>query len=143
MAYSSMAGFINDLYTFLHSFFATRSRCGTNDKISVLLPAGRIPRIFFSCCLWTTHILQQMRWLGWLIWGIVRVLATTTSKADVYLKECPQAYRQPLFPWEQHPSTWRSCNDAYEYTWMNDFGGHLKGLSLLNRMRLAYSMVSS
>lgn len=66
--------------------------------------------------------------------------ATNTSKAGVYLNGCTDSAE--LFPLDDaHPAQWKSCNDAYEYTWMNDFGGFLKGMSLKNRMRLAYSMV--
>lgn len=72
----------------------------------------------------------------------VYVAATSTSKADVYLNGCGS--NQPLFPLDQtHPSSWKSCNDAYEYTWLSDFDGYLRGMSLTNRIRLAYSMVSA
>lgn len=72
--------------------------------------------------------------------ALVYTAATSTSKADVYLNGCTS--HGVLFPLDHtHPAHWKSCNDAYEYTWMSDFSGYLRGLSLTNRMRLAYSMV--
>jgi hypothetical protein len=73
--------------------------------------------------------------------AVVITAATSTSKAHVYLNGCTN--NSLLFPLDgTHPAKWKSCNDAYEYTWMSDFGGYLRHMSLANRMRLAYSMVN-
>lgn len=44
------------------------------------------------------------------------------------VRKCPGP-DAPLYPLDQHPSTWPSCHDAYEVTWAADVGNHLVGLS--------------
>jgi hypothetical protein len=45
-----------------------------------------------------------------------------------------------LYPRDRHPALWRSCNDAYDYTWESDLNMDLEGLSVINKLKLRNSM---
>lgn len=56
-------------------------------------------------------------------------MKSSSKNADIYVLPCPQG--SPLH---------RSCSDAYEYTWRNDFKGEIKSLSSINKDKLINSM---
>jgi protein tyrosine phosphatase len=61
----------------------------------------------------------------------------------IYLKKCHRHNGNdfvPLYSLDQSPHLWPSCHDAYDITWIYDPQRLLKGLSIKNRQKLAYSM---
>jgi len=66
-------------------------------------------------------------------------LAAKTSKlGDIYVQQCD--FNAPLYPADVAPSDWKSCDDAYKFTWTNDFKGELAGLDALSKTKLVNSM---
>jgi hypothetical protein len=49
-------------------------------------------------------------------------------------------YNQNLFSVSEPSSSWKSCNDAYYYTWKSDFSNDISGLSETTKDKLARSM---
>ncbi|RYH21113.1 hypothetical protein EON65_21460 [archaeon] len=45
-------------------------------------------------------------------------MKSQSKQGGIYVPPCNN--KSSLFPLSKHPSTWQSCQDAYEYTWMND-----------------------
>lgn len=63
------------------------------------------------------------------------------SSADIFVTDCDAVRTSSeLFPREVHPAAWKSCQDAYELTWLRDPAGQIVRLSSRDRLALAYSM---
>ena len=58
---------------------------------------------------------------------------------DIYIEKCDDNI-VTLYPLKKDPYLWKSCNDAYDYTWGNDFGNHLRRITKTDRMKLIRSM---
>ncbi len=86
-----------------------------------------------------------------------KAIPVRSSKRGIYLSPACQVYKQQppgkriLYPYDPPSSsaktalshvlnTWRSCEDAYEYTWLEDPDQHIIGLDELSRQKLARSM---
>eukprot|EP01031_Cornospumella_fuschlensis_P027907 gene27907-33702_t len=64
-------------------------------------------------------------------------MKSQSKQGGIYIPLCKN--ESSLFPLHNHPSTWSSCQDAYEYTWMNDPDRQLVGLGDMQRLKLARS----
>jgi hypothetical protein len=68
---------------------------------------------------------------------VIEKTKSFTKNGDLYISSCN--FSSPLFP-VTSPAEWKSCHDAYEFTWSNDFNGDMVGLSELNLAKLTKSM---
>ena len=57
---------------------------------------------------------------------------------DIFVPQCD--FNAPLYPKDVAPSNWKSCDDAYKFTWTNDFKGELVGLDAFSKAKLVNSM---
>ena len=57
---------------------------------------------------------------------------------DIYIEKCDDD--MTLYPTNKDPLLWKSCDDAYDYTWSNDFSKHLRRISQIDRIKLIRSM---
>jgi hypothetical protein len=64
-------------------------------------------------------------------------LHTISKMGAIYIEPCDPYAK--FFPLEKHPSKWKQCRDACQFTWISDFGGDLKSLSSLNKLKLSLS----
>ena len=61
-----------------------------------------------------------------------------TKPGDIYIPQCD--FSRPLYPKDTSPTEWKSCDDAYKFTWENDFKGEIVGLDTLSKTKLINSM---
>lgn len=61
-----------------------------------------------------------------------------TKLGDIFIAPCN--FTEALFPLNQSPYNWRSCNDAYKYSWTKDFHRDVSSLSLLDSSKMINSM---
>lgn len=61
-----------------------------------------------------------------------------SKQGDIFIASCN--FSTSLYPKDVSPSYWNSCNDAYEFTWSNDFYSDLVGVTAIDRTKLARSM---
>jgi len=63
------------------------------------------------------------------------------KNGDIYIELCDNDNDgSKLYPINKDPVLWKSCDDAYDYTWNNDFNNHIKYLSKKDRIKLIRSM---
>ena len=63
---------------------------------------------------------------------------STTKQGDIFISPCN--FSEPLFPLDKSPHEWRSCHDAYTYTWTKDFNKDLISLSTTDSAKMINSM---
>lgn len=61
-----------------------------------------------------------------------------SKQGDLFISPCN--YSEPLFPRHQSPHDWRSCNDAYTYSWTKDFKKEIIALSSIDSTKMINSM---
>jgi hypothetical protein len=61
-----------------------------------------------------------------------------SKQGGLFISPCN--FSEPLFPLHKSPSEWRSCNDAYSYSWSKDFKKELTALSRRDSAKLINSM---
>lgn len=61
-----------------------------------------------------------------------------TKLGDIFITPCN--FTEALFPLNQSPYNWRSCNDAYKYSWTKDFNRDVSSLSSLDSSKMINSM---
>jgi hypothetical protein len=61
-----------------------------------------------------------------------------SKQGDLYISPCN--FSEPLFPLHQSPHDWRSCNDAYTYSWSKDFKKEVIALSSRDSAKMINSM---
>jgi hypothetical protein len=61
-----------------------------------------------------------------------------SKQGGLFISPCN--FSEPLFPLHKSPSEWRSCNDAYSYSWSKDFKQELTALSHRDSAKLINSM---
>lgn len=66
-------------------------------------------------------------------------MKSISKKGEILIAPCSDT-SSSLFPLDQSPSEWRSCGDAYDYTWENDYTKNLIGLSSNDKLKLVNSM---
>jgi protein tyrosine phosphatase len=74
---------------------------------------------------------------------MMELVPSFAKTRGIYLKKCYQHNGNnfiSLYPLDQSPHLWSSCHDAYDITWKQDPQHLLEGLSIKNRLKLAYSM---
>ena len=71
-------------------------------------------------------------------------LRSFTKTGNIFVAHCPNADADaawsPLYPSNVDPFQWRSCGDAYEFTWRNDFYNDLISLNRIDKEKLIRSM---
>ena len=63
---------------------------------------------------------------------------STTKQGDLFISPCN--FSEPLFPLDKSPHEWRSCHDAYTYTWTKDFSKDLVSLTSTDSAKMINSM---
>lgn len=61
-----------------------------------------------------------------------------SKQGDLFISPCN--FSEALFPVHRSPYDWRSCNDAYTYSWTKDFKKELTALSSLDLVKMINSM---
>ena len=61
-----------------------------------------------------------------------------SKQGDLFISPCN--FSEALFPLHQSPYNWKSCNDAYTYSWTKDFKKELTALSSLDSAKMINSM---
>lgn len=61
-----------------------------------------------------------------------------SKQGDLFISPCN--FSEPLFPPQKSPNEWRSCNDAYSYSWSKDFKQELTALNRRDTAKLINSM---
>ena len=61
-----------------------------------------------------------------------------SKQGDLFISPCN--FSEPLFPPHKSPNEWRSCNDAYSYSWSKDFKHELTALNRRDAAKLINSM---
>ena len=63
------------------------------------------------------------------------------KNGDIYIELCDNDNDgSRLYSINKDPVLWKSCDDAYDYTWNNDFNNHLRSISKQDRIKLIRSM---
>lgn len=61
-----------------------------------------------------------------------------SKQGDLFISPCN--FSEVLFPLHHSPHDWKSCNDAYTYSWTKDFKKELTALSSLDSTKMINSM---
>ena len=61
-----------------------------------------------------------------------------SKQGGLFISPCN--FSDPLFPLHKSPGEWRSCNDAYSYSWSKDFKKELTALDRTDTAKLINSM---
>lgn len=69
---------------------------------------------------------------------MIQARPSHTKFGGIYVASCDASL--PLYPLDVDPLHWRSCHDAYEFTWTYDPDRYLTALSDVNKQKLAKSM---
>ena len=65
----------------------------------------------------------------------------TDKPRAAFARPCPKDRFSPIFPLDSPPSSWESCGDAYEYTWLHEVNDpYFVDVDDEDRLRLARSM---
>ena len=61
-----------------------------------------------------------------------------SKQGDLFISPCN--FSEPLFPLHQSPHDWKSCHDAYSYSWTKDFKKEVIALSSRDSAKMINSM---